>query len=85
MINIEEFETKFETNRVYRHYKGNYYYVMDLAEHTETNELMVVYHALYGDYECYVRPFVMFVEELDDEKKSWYKQECRFVPVDMNK
>jgi len=45
MINIEE----FETNRVYRHYKGNYYYVMDLAEHTETNELMVVYHALYRD------------------------------------
>lgn len=81
MISIEE----FETNRVYRHYKGNYYYVMDIAEHTETNELMVVYHALYSDYECYVRPFAMFVEELDDVSKLLYKQEYRFVPVDMVK
>jgi len=77
MISIEE----FETNMVYRHYKGNYYYVMDIAEHTETNELMVVYHALYSDYECYVRPFAMFVEELDDEKKVKYNQIHRFEPV----
>jgi len=81
MISIEE----FETNMVYRHYKGNYYYVMDIAENTETNELMVVYHALYGDYECYVRPFEMFVEELGDVEKLLYKQEYRFVPMTMSK
>jgi len=79
MISIEE----FETNMVYRHYKGNYYYVMDIAENTETNELMVVYHALYGDYECYVRPFEMFVEELDDVEKLMYNQKYRFMPVTM--
>ena len=81
MISTEE----FETNMVYRHYKGNYYYVIDIAEHTETNELMVVYHALYGDYECYVRPFVVFVEELDEVTQLLYKQEYIFVPVTMSK
>ena len=70
---------------VYRHYKVNYYYVMDIAENTETNELMVVYHALYGDYEYYVRPFEMFVEELDEATKLLYKQKYRFVPVTMSK
>jgi len=77
MISVEE----FETNRVYRHFKGNYYYVISLAENTETNELMVVYHALYSDYECYVRPFAMFVEELDEDKKITYNQRYRFEPV----
>jgi len=81
MISIEE----FETNRIYRHFKGKYYYVMNIAENTETNELMVVYHALYGDYECYVRPFAMFVEELDEEKKLKYNQIHRFEPVIMTK
>jgi len=81
VISTEE----FETNMVYRHYKGNYYYVIDIAEHTETNELMVVYHALYGDYECYVRPFVVFVEELDEVTQLLYKQEYIFVPVTMSK
>ena len=77
MISIED----FETNSVYRHFKGDYYYVMDIAENTETNELMVVYHALYSDYETYVRPYTIFVEELDDTTKVLYKQEYRFVPV----
>ena len=81
MISIEE----FENNRVYRHFKGNYYYVINIAEHTETNELMVVYHALYSDYECYVRPFAMFVEELDDEKRNKYNQRYRFEPAAMSK
>jgi len=81
MISIEE----FETNRVYRHFKGDYYYVESIALHTETNEFMIVYHALYSDYEMYVRPFDMFVEELDDVEKLLYKQEYRFVPVTMSK
>lgn len=77
MISIEE----FEVHRVYRHFKGNYYYVMGIAEHAETNELMVVYHALYSDYETYVRPFAMFVEELDYEKRNLYNQRYRFEPA----
>lgn len=46
----------------YRHYKGNYYEVVDVARHTETEELMVVYRALYGDRELWVRPLHMFLE-----------------------
>jgi hypothetical protein len=51
---------------LYKHYKGKFYYVMGLAEHTETHELMVIYHALYGDNETYVRPMDMFLSEVED-------------------
>lgn len=50
---------------VYRHYKGNNYEVIDLARHSETLELMVVYRALYGDHDLWVRPLEMFNEEAE--------------------
>lgn len=46
----------------YRHYKGNYYQVLGIARHSETEEKMVVYRKLYGDQSVWVRPLVMFVE-----------------------
>lgn len=46
----------------YRHYKGNEYRVLGLARHTETEELLVVYQALYGERGLWVRPAAMFVE-----------------------
>lgn len=46
----------------YRHYKGNEYRVLYLAKHSETLELMVVYQALYGDHEIWVRPASMWNE-----------------------
>ena len=45
--------------RKYRHFKGNDYKVLALAEHTETGEECVVYQALYGEGEIYVRPLDM--------------------------
>lgn len=52
----------------YRHFKGNYYYVTDLAENTETGETMVIYHDLYTDEGLtYVRPLEMFLSEVDDD------------------
>ena len=39
-----------EPQKMYRHFKGNLYFVLDIAEHTETGEMMVVYKALYGEY-----------------------------------
>jgi hypothetical protein len=48
----------------YRHYKGNLYEVVDIARHSETLEEIVVYRALYGEYELWVRPLKMFLEEV---------------------
>ena len=63
---------------VYKHFKGNYYLVEDVATHSETNELYVVYRALYGDYKLYVRPYDMFVSKVDHKKYLDVKQEYRF-------
>ena len=48
----------------YRHYKGNEYEVIGVANHSETLEPMVVYKALYGDGELWVRPASMWIEEV---------------------
>ena len=50
---------------VYRHFKGNLYEVKAIATHSETEEKMVVYQALYGDYQIYVRPFSSFISAVD--------------------
>lgn len=49
----------------YRHYKGNLYEVIATARHSETEELMVVYRCLYGDYSLWVRPLGMFIGQVD--------------------
>ncbi|MFL5242970.1 MAG: DUF1653 domain-containing protein [Gemmataceae bacterium] len=46
----------------YRHYKGNFYEVVGIARHSETEEELVVYRALYGDGELWVRPKKTFLE-----------------------
>ena len=48
----------------YRHYKGNEYQLLYIANHSETLEKMVVYKALYGDGEIWVRPLSMWDEEV---------------------
>ncbi|MBN9228023.1 DUF1653 domain-containing protein [Legionella steelei] len=50
---------------IYRHYKGNLYEVIDVARHSESLEDMVVYRALYGDFELWVRPLKMFLENIE--------------------
>ena len=47
---------------IYRHYKGNLYQVLHTAQHSETEEVLVVYRCLYGDYDVWVRPLAMFTE-----------------------
>ncbi len=47
---------------IYRHYKGNLYEVIDMARHSETEEWLVVYRALYGEYGLWVRPASLFTE-----------------------
>ena len=52
---------------LYQHYKGNMYEVYMTAQHSETEEWMVVYKALYGDEGMWVRPYAMFVEKVEVE------------------
>jgi len=47
---------------IYRHYKGNLYQVLHTAHHSETEESLVVYRCLYGEYGVWVRPLAMFAE-----------------------
>jgi len=53
----------------YKHYKGALYEVLDVARHSETEEWMVVYKTLYGDFSTWVRPYEMFVEKVEVEGK----------------
>ncbi|MFD1384465.1 DUF1653 domain-containing protein [Rhodanobacter aciditrophus] len=49
---------------VYQHYKGAEYWVERVARHSETEEEMVVYQALYGEFGWWVRPKAMFLESV---------------------
>ncbi|MBW2941976.1 DUF1653 domain-containing protein [Zhongshania aquimaris] len=53
----------------YRHYKGGEYYVYEVATHSETEELVVVYRPLYGEAALWVRPLAMFTEVIEFEGK----------------
>ena len=55
---------------IYRHYKGNLYLVEDVAVNSETLEKMVVYRALYGDNSVWVRPYDMFIEEVEGKDQK---------------
>ncbi len=60
---------------IYKHYKGNKYELLAIANHSETLEKMVVYKALYGEGEVWVRPLSMWDElvEVNGEQVSRFK------------
>lgn len=55
---------------IYKHYKGNMYELLYIANHSETLEKMVVYKALYGEGEIWVRPASMWEEEIEIKGKK---------------
>lgn len=63
---------------VYRHFKGNYYLVEDIARHSEDEKEYVVYRKLYGDGGLWLREKEMFLSEVDREKYPDVTQKYRF-------
>ena len=60
----------------YRHYKGKDYEVMDVAIHTETEEPLVIYRALYGNFGLWARPLSMFIEEIEVDGETVPRFRC---------
>ena len=69
---------EIQINRVYKHFKGDYYLVVDVANDSETKEKYVIYRSLYDNCDCYIRPYDMFMSEVDKEKYPMVKQKYRF-------
>lgn len=77
---------KVEIKRPYQHFKGNLYYVHDLITHTENEEVLVSYQALYPPYEMFARPLEMFLEKIDcNHPENTTGQSTRFALCDSSK
>lgn len=69
---LKPFSEKSKTvkiGEIYQHYKGQKYKVLSIARHSETLEEVVVYQALYGEYDVWVRPLEMFIEHLESKPR----------------
>lgn len=76
---------ELKINRIYKHFKGNLYLVVDVAINSETDEEMVVYRALYGDNKLYVRNKDMFLSEVDHKKYPNITTKYRFTLYEIEK
>lgn len=82
-VSVETLEKLRENmvGRRYRHFKGRIYIVTDLAVHTESDEIMVIYKCFVDPIVTYCRPLSMFTSDVDRKKYPNVKQEKRFEPI----
>ena len=76
-------EREVKIHGIYKHFKGDYYLVEDVATHSETKEKYVIYRRLYGDNSLWIRPYDMFLSEVDHEKYPNVEQKYRFELQDI--
>lgn len=68
---------------IYKHFKGDYYLVEDIANDSETKDKYVVYRRLYGDSSLWIRSLDMFLSEVDHKKYPNVTQKYRFELQDI--
>ena len=69
---------EIKVKKIFKHFKGDLYFVEDIAIHSETGEKYVVYRALYGNNDLYIRPYDMFTSGVDHVKYPEVTQKYRF-------
>lgn len=77
-------DLKNHKGKLVKHFKGKCYLILDIAEHTESGEELVIYKAMYGDYKIYARPIDMFISKVDKVKYPNINQTYRFELVELN-
>lgn len=80
---------EIQKGKIYRHFKGNLYQVLDIVNDSESNndvvfQKVVIYKALYGDHKTWARPYDMFASEVDHEKYPSVTQKYRFEEYQRN-
>lgn len=64
--------------KMVKHFKGQNYIILDFAIDSETDKILVIYKALYGECKVFARDLTMFSEEVDHKKYPDVKQKWRF-------